>query len=205
MATNIAVIYYSSTGNTHKLAQAVADGAQRTGAEVRLRRVAELAPEDAIDANPAWRAHNDATRDIPTATLDDLVWADGVAFGSPTRYGLITAQLKQYIDSTGPLWGSGALVDLATSAFTGAQTQHGGHETTIASLFNVFVHWGAIIVPVGYTSDDVFVTGTPYGTTWVSGGGQPPDVTTLRVASHQGERLARIASLLAPSRKGQPT
>jgi hypothetical protein len=94
--TRVAVIYYSATGNVHPPAEAAAEGAGEAGAQVRLRRVAELAPAAAIDANPAWRAHVDATADIPVATIDDVRWADGPAFGSPTRFGNISAQLKQY-------------------------------------------------------------------------------------------------------------
>lgn len=109
--TNIAVIYYSSTGNVHALAEAVAEGATKAGAEVRLRRVAELAPAEAIDANDGWRAHADATAAVPVASLDDLRWADGFAFGSPTRYGNVSAQLKQFLDTTGPLWAAGELSD----------------------------------------------------------------------------------------------
>src|ERR687887_638422 len=90
---NVAVIYYSSTGNVHAIAEALADGATRAGAEVRLRKVAELAPPEAIDSNAAWRAHADATADIPEATHDDLRWADAYAFGTPTRYGNVSAQL----------------------------------------------------------------------------------------------------------------
>jgi NAD(P)H dehydrogenase (quinone) len=94
--TNVAVIYYSSTGNVHALAEAVAEGAEETGAEVRLRRVAEFAPDEAIDANAAWRAHLQATASVPVASLDDLRWADAYAFGSPTRFGNLSAQLKQF-------------------------------------------------------------------------------------------------------------
>jgi NAD(P)H dehydrogenase (quinone) len=197
VTAKIAVIYYSSTGNTHRLADAVAEGARRSGADVRFRTVAELAPPEAVASNAAWQAHREETSEVERATLDDLEWADGIAFGTPTRYGLVTAQLKQFIDSTGPLWGQGKLVDKAITVFTGAQTEHGGHETTIAALFNVFVHWGAIIVPLGYTSDEVFQTGTPYGATWVSGKGTPPDDVTVEVARQQGARLAAVAGRLA--------
>src|SRR5689334_22326212 len=103
--TRIAVIYYSATGNVHALAESVAKGARQAGAEVRLRRVRELAPDHAIDANPAWRAHHDVTKhQVEFATLDDLEWADGYAFGTPTRYGNVSAQLKQFLDERGGLW-----------------------------------------------------------------------------------------------------
>jgi NAD(P)H dehydrogenase (quinone) len=200
MSPRIAVIYYSSTGNTHQLAQAIEEGATSAGAEVRLRTVQELAPPDAIASNPAWAQHNaDTSADSVNATLEDLEWAQGIAFGTPTRFGLVSAQLKQFIDSTGPLWSQGVLANKAVTAFTGCSTMHGGHETTIASLFNVFVSWGSIIVPLGYTTPEVFTTGNPYGSSWTSGGGTGPDSVTLGVAHHQGMRLAHITALLSPS------
>src|SRR5262245_26900613 len=100
MSPNVAVIYYSATGNVHALAEAVADGAAKAGADVRLRRVAELAPDSAIDSNPAWREHVDATADVPLASHDDLCWSDAFAFGTPTRFGNVASQLKQFLDST---------------------------------------------------------------------------------------------------------
>lgn len=118
MAVKIAVIYYSSTGSVHALASAIADGAKATGAEVRLRRVAELAPDDTIDRNPRWRQHLDATAEVEEAAMDDLAWADGFAFGTPTRFGTPAAQLKQFIDQTGPLWQAGQLADKPATAFT---------------------------------------------------------------------------------------
>lgn len=146
------MIYYSATGNVHQLARAVAEGAAEAGAQVRLRRVAELAPDSAIDTNPAWRAHLEETRDtIEEATLDDLDWADGFAFGTPTRYGTVSAQLKQFLDQTGPLWTAGKLADKAATSFTSAINRHGGQESTLLSFSNVFYHWGAVIVPPGYT------------------------------------------------------
>jgi NAD(P)H dehydrogenase (quinone) len=197
MTTRIAVIYYSATGNTHKLAAAIAEGATNFGAEVRIRTVRELAPPEAIQSNEAWAQHvAETSSDSTEATLDDLEWAQGVAFGSPTRFGLVSSQLKQFIDSTGPLWSQGKLIDKPMTAFTGASTAHGGHETTIVSLFNVFVSWGSIIVPLGYTSPDVFTTGNAYGSSWTSGKSGGPDEATLNVARQQGARLARVTSLL---------
>ncbi|HZD67345.1 MAG TPA: NAD(P)H-dependent oxidoreductase, partial [Actinomycetes bacterium] len=128
--TNLAVIYYSSTGNVHALAEALAEGAVQAGAQVRLRRVAELAPAEAIDSNPAWRAHADATASIPVATHDDLRWADAYAFGTPTRYGNVSAQLKQFLDTTASLWAAGELADKPATAFTSAINTHGGNEST---------------------------------------------------------------------------
>ena len=194
---NIAVIYYSSTGNVHALASAVAEGAEDAGAEVRLRRVAELAPAEAIDSNPAWRAHADATADIAEATHDDLRWADAYAFGTPTRYGNVSSQLKQFLDTTAALWAAGELSDKAVTAFTSAINAHGGNESTLLALYNTMHHWGAIVVAPGYTDQAVGPAGgNPYGTSHVSGGG-PPSENALAAARHQGGRLARIAALLA--------
>src|SRR5256885_10307157 len=107
MTARVAVIYYSATGTVHALAQAVAEGAASTGAEVRLRRVAELAPDSAIDQNPLWRRHADAATSIAEASVADLAWADAFAFGTPTRFGTPAAQLKQFIDQAGGLWRGG--------------------------------------------------------------------------------------------------
>jgi NAD(P)H dehydrogenase (quinone) len=195
MTPRIAVIYYSATGNTHKLAGAIAEGAEAFGAEVRIRNVPELAPPEAIQSNEAWAQHVAETSSTTVeATLDDLEWAHGAAFGSPTRFGLVSSQLKQFLDQTGPLWSAGKLIDKPMTAFTGASTAHGGHETTISSLFNVFVSWGSLIVPLGYTSPEVFATGNAYGSSWTSSNNGGPDEATLTVARQQGARLARITS-----------
>jgi multimeric flavodoxin WrbA len=126
MTVKIAVIYYAATGNVHTIAQAVAEGAEKGGAEVRLRRVPELAPDAAIDANPAWRAHLEATADIQLASHDDLIWANTYAFGTPTRYGNVSSRLKQFIDSTGRQWVDGHLAGKPATAFTSAINIHGG-------------------------------------------------------------------------------
>ena len=199
MATKIAAIYYSSTGHVHQLAQAVADGAAEAGAEVRLRRVPELAPREAIEANEAWARHVDETAgDMSEATVEDLVWADGYALGSPTRYGNVAAQLKQFIDTTGGAWSQGQLADKAATSFTSAMNAHGGQESTILSLNNVFYHWGAIIVTPGYTDPLVFAAGgNPYGANWIAGQdvGEISDEVRA-VARYQGQRLAGVAAKL---------
>ncbi|MFE3024786.1 NAD(P)H:quinone oxidoreductase [Nocardia tengchongensis] len=198
MLVKVAVIYYSATGAVHALAQAVAAGAAASGAEVRLRRVAELAPGSAIDQNPLWRKHSDATASVPEASLEDLAWADALAFGTPTRFGAPAAQLKQFIDQTGGLWRDGSLADKPVTAFTSAFNRHGGSEATILSLANVFYHWGALIVPPGFTDPAVSAAGgNPYGTSYVTGpNGDGPDEAALEAAAYQGSRLARIAARL---------
>jgi NAD(P)H dehydrogenase (quinone) len=197
----VVVVYYSATGNVHRLAEALAAGARGAGADVRLRRVPEFAPEEAIQANPAWAEHREATIDVPEASLDDLRWADGIALGTPTRFGNPAAQLKQFIDGTGGLWRAGKLADKAVTSFTSARNVHGGQESTILALNNVFYHWGSIIVAPGYTSHLVFdAGGNPYGTSWASGGERGPDTDTLAAAEYQGRRLTQIARMLVTRR-----
>jgi NAD(P)H dehydrogenase (quinone) len=198
MAVRLAVVYYSATGNVHQLAEALARGGAGRGAEVRLRRVPELAPDTAINANPAWRAHVDATKDtVREAMLEDLEWATAYAFGTPTRYGNVSAQLKQFIDSTGGLWQSGVFHNKPATSFTSSLNRHGGQESTLLSLNNVFYHWGCIIVPLGYTDPLLFAAGgNPYGTSWPSGGGEGPDQGVLDAADYQGRHLVQIAEQL---------
>ncbi|MBO3741450.1 NAD(P)H:quinone oxidoreductase [Actinoplanes flavus] len=199
MPVKVAVIYYSSTGTVHALAQAIVEGATSAGAEVRLRRAAELARDDAIDQNPMWRRHADATASIPVAELEDLAWADAYAFGTPTRFGTPAAQLKQFIDQAGGLWRDGVLADKPATAFTSAYNRHGGSEATILALSNVFYHWGAVIIPPGFTDTTVYAAGgNPYGT--VATGGEGADAAALEAARYQGRRLAQFAVRL----KGAP-
>ncbi|TYR65860.1 NAD(P)H:quinone oxidoreductase [Streptomyces parvus] len=197
--TNVAVIYYSSTGNVHRLAEAAAESAQKAGADVRLRKVVELAPESAIAQNEGWAAHAAATRDIAEATLADVEWADALLFGTPTRFGLPAAQLKQFLDTTGGLWFQGKLVNKVVSSFTSTSTTHGGQESTILALNNTFYHWGAIIVPPGFADPVQFeqVNGNPYGASSVSGnqaGNVHPD--NLASIAFQARRTTDVASAL---------
>ena len=176
MSVKVAVIYYSATGTTYDLARAVEAGAKEAGAEVRFRKVRELAPEEAIKSNEGWSKHRLQTQDVEEASNDDLEWADAIILGTPTRYGLPSAQLKQFIDGTGPLWGSGKLVNKIGSSFTTTATAHGGQETTLTALNNVFYHWGSIIVAPSYADPIQFQSGNPYGTSFTSNNGElgPP-------------------------------
>lgn len=193
MAVKVAVIYYSSTGNTHALAEAVADGAREAGAEVRLRKVAELAPGSAIDQNPAWKAHHEATKDLPKASLADLEWADALIMGTPTRFGIMASQLKQFIDQTGGLWFQGKLANKVAAGFCTASNPHGGQETTTVSLYNTFYHWGAIVVTPGYTDKAVFAAGgNPYGAS-ATGTETGPTEQELAGGRHLGNRVATVA------------
>src|SRR4051795_9555401 len=152
----VAVIYYSARGNTHALARGVAEGAEREGAEVRLRHVAELNQELLISVKQYWGRHRSEIEHLPDASVEDLEWADGIAFGSPTRFGNVAAQLKLFLDLAGELWQRGELVDKVATAFTSSQTEHGGQESSILALNNPFYHWGAIVLPLGYTVQEVF-------------------------------------------------
>lgn len=197
----IAVVYYSSTGHHYALARAIAEGAEAEGAETRIRKTRELAPDAAIDSRPGWREHLEATRDVPEAELSDLEWADGFAFGSPTRFGLPAAQMKQFLDQTGGLWAQGKLQDKPVSVFGGAGNPHGGQESTLLALNNVFYHWGSIIVPPGYT-DAAFKAagGNPYGVSFTA---SPDGLSSevLEAGRTLGRRLARFTGVLA---KGRP-
>ncbi len=203
MRPKVAVIFYSSTGTNYRLAQAVVEGAEAAGAEVRLRKVKELAPPEAINSRPDWRRHLEETRQSPEATLEDLEWADAYVFGTPTRFGDVSAQLKEFLDRTGPLWAQGKLSNKVAACFTSAQNPHGGQEATLLSLYHVFAHWGCLIVPPGYTDPKVFAAGgNPYGVSaTVPEGpeGRLPEAT-LACARYLGERVATVASWVLAGR-----
>ncbi|MFC7331108.1 NAD(P)H:quinone oxidoreductase [Marinactinospora rubrisoli] len=193
----LSVIYYSATGTGAAIAREIAETAEKEGAQVRLRRAAELAPAEAIAGNPAWAANVEATADIAEATADDVVWADAVIFGSPTRYGNIAAQLKQFIDTLGPQWAQGLLAGKVYSGFTSTSTAHGGQESTLLALANSFYHFGGIIVPPGFTEPSKFADGNPYGTSHVDAqGNSPVDDQTRTAAQVQVRRVLRVAAAL---------
>lgn len=200
---NLAVIYYSSTGNIHRLAEAAATAASKAGAEVRLRRTAEVSADTIVPDNEAWtrawQEHRAATADIEEATLDDLAWADAVLWGSPGRYGLPAASLKHFIDLTLPLHIRRGLVNKVMSSFTSTATLHGGQESTILALNNAFYHWGAIIVPPG-VADPIQLAptnGNPYGVSNVSRN-QPSNVDddNLAAIEYQSRRVVEITTAL---------
>ena len=200
MAVKVAVIYYSATGNVYGLARAAEEAAQEAGAEVRFRKVQELAPEEAIKSNQGWYDHVIETQDVQEASLDDLEWADVLLLGTPTRYGNVTAQLKQFLDQTGGLWFEGKLVDKVVSGFTSASTLHGGHESTLLTMYNVAIHWGAIVVTPGYSDQTIFEAGgNPYGTSTV-GREEGPNEQELAAMRYQTKRAVEKAHALAVSR-----
>ncbi|KHE67459.1 NAD(P)H:quinone oxidoreductase [Halobacillus sp. BBL2006] len=162
----LAIVYYSSTGTNYKMAQWAQEAAEAAGAEVKLVRVPETAPMEAMEQNPAWKEHFLATKDVvPEAKVDDLDWADAIIFSAPTRFGNVPAQLKQFLDMTGGLWFQGKLINKVVSAMTSAQNPHGGQEATLLNLYTTMFHWGAVIAAPGYTDESLFAAGgNPYGT-----------------------------------------
>lgn len=191
----VAIIYYSQTGTTHELAKAVEEGAKSAGAETRLLRVKETAPDEVWGNNPKWKQHVEETEDVKEASNDDLEWADAIIFGTPTRYGLPSAQLKNFIDQTGALWAKGALTNKIGSSFTTTATTHGGQEQTILALNTAFYHWNMIIVSPGYVEPSQFQSGNPYGASFVSNNAQlSPDEIALTAAKLQGKRVAEITA-----------
>ncbi|MGW0819468.1 NAD(P)H:quinone oxidoreductase [Streptomyces viridiviolaceus] len=193
----LAVIYYSSTGFSAEIAKEISDAATKAGAEVRLLKAAELAPKAAIASNEAWAAHAAASAGIPVATPDDVEWADAVIFGTPTRFGNVSSQLKQFLDTLGGLWAQGMLANKVYSGFVTTATTHGGQESTLLALYNSIHHFGGLIVSPGYTDPVKFVDGNPYGTSHVDGqGNNPIGDETRNAARHQAERVVQIAGAL---------
>ncbi|MBU9710706.1 NAD(P)H:quinone oxidoreductase type IV [Evansella tamaricis] len=202
MSIKLAIIYYSSTGTNYKLSQWAKEGAEEVGADVKLLKVPELAPEEAIDSNPAWREHVNATKDVPEVTLDDLEEADAIIFSVPTRFGNMPAQMKQFLDTTGGLWFNGKLVNKVVSAMSSASNPHGGQEATILSLYTTMFHWGAIVAAPGYSDPVTFEAGgNPYGTsvTVDQDGNMKEDVTAA--VKYQAKRTVDIAKRIKEGSK----
>ncbi|HOV48552.1 MAG TPA: NAD(P)H:quinone oxidoreductase [Anaerolineae bacterium] len=198
----LTIVYYSSTGTNYQMALAAKAAAEAAGAEVRLRKVAELAPDAAIDSNPAWRAHVNATRDVPVVSPADMEWANAYLFGTPTRYGNVASQMKQFIDTLSGLWLRGSLSNKPVAAFTSAMNVHGGQESTLLALYHTFYHWGSIIVPPGYTDPAFYAAGgNPYGVS-ATADPQQPEVAeaTLEAVRVMTRRLVQVAGWLL---KGQ--
>jgi NAD(P)H dehydrogenase (quinone) len=195
---NVAIIYYSATGTLHAMAEQLAKAAENAGAEVRVRQVPELAPPEAIASNAAWSQHFDKTKDEPKATADDIVWADVVLFGTPTRYGNVASQLKQFLDTLGPQWAQGLLANKVYAGFTASQTAHGGQESTLLALYNSIYHFGGLVVPPGYTDPLKFADGNPYGVSHVTGGSndEPLGEPQLAALEHLATRTVDIARRL---------
>ncbi len=192
----LAIVYYSTYGTNHRMAEIAADAARAEGAEVRLLKAPETAPEGVVNGQDAWKAQAERTAHVPDATLEDLDWANALLFSAPTRFGVSASQMRAFIDRLGPLWSRGGLANKAVSAMTSAQNPHGGQETTLIGMYTTFMHWGAILVPPGYTDPAIFASGgNPYGASVTQTGTVgAEDEATIR---HQARRLVQVAAKLA--------
>jgi NAD(P)H dehydrogenase (quinone) len=198
---NILVIYYSSYGTTHALAEAISEGVTKSGSEVRVRRAAETAPAAVVANRQEWVDHLAATEGFGEPTHDDLRWCDGVLFGTPTRYGNVAAPLAVFLERTGPLWFAGELANKTGGGFVTSTTPHGGHEATLFPLFHTLMHWGAIIVPPGYVGENLMRAGNPYGVSATAGHDHPMKAQLSELeraaAVEYGIRFADITQQLA--------
>jgi NAD(P)H dehydrogenase (quinone) len=193
----LVVLYYSTYGTNHQMAETAAEAARAAGAEVRLVKAPETVPEAIVNGQDPWRAHAEKTAKVPVATLADLEWANAFLISAPTRYGAVASQMRAFLDQTGPLWGTGKLANKAACAMSSAQNPHGGQETTVQALNNMFCHWGCIIVPPGYTDPVTFQSGgNPYGVT-VTASGQPIPDPLQEAIRHQARRLVEFAAKIA--------
>lgn len=190
----LAVVFYSMGGTNYQLAKWAEAGAKEAGAEVRVLKVQELAPQSVIDANETWKSTVEATKDVPVAASEDLEWADAIIFSVPTRFGNMPSQMKQFLDIQGGLWASGKTVNKVVSAMTSAQNPHGGQEATLLSLYTSMMHWGAIIAAPGYTDPVLFgAGGNPYGTS-VTVGQDGKMIEDIQAAvKHQAKRTVTVA------------
>jgi NAD(P)H dehydrogenase (quinone) len=197
--TRVLVLYYSSYGHIEKMAESVAAGAREGGADVVIKRVPELVPEDV-----ARKAHFKLDQQAPIATVDELPEYDAIIIGVPTRYGSMPAQMKNFLDQTGDLWAGGKLIGKVGSVFTSTGTQHGGQESTILSTHTVLLHQGMVIVGLPYSFQgqmgvQEITGGSPYGASTIaaSDGSRQPSTNELAGAHFQGRHVAQIAARLA--------
>lgn len=198
----VLVVFYSRTGNTAAIADAIAEGARSVKfTEVDLRRLDDLAPPSVIESVPGWKESRDqlARRYKTLESFERLADYDALVCGAPTRYGVMAAELKNLLDQTGPLWNKGALVNKVGSAFTSVATVHGGHETTLWGILTVLTHHGLILATPGYTDPIMFEAGSPYGATATTSTGGPTE-KDLAVARHQGKRVAEITAMITHAR-----
>jgi NAD(P)H dehydrogenase (quinone) len=199
----VLIVYYSTYGHVHKMAEAVAKGVREIdGAEAILRRVPETLPEEVLEKMGAVEAQQSMTN-VPICSVEELTSADAVIFGTPTRFGNMCGQMRQFLDATGQLWAQGALVGKVGSVFTSTATQHGGQESTILSFHITLLHHGFVIVGLPYSFQgqmriDEITGGSPYGASTIAGGSgeRMPSENELDAARFQGKHVATIASNL---------
>ena len=195
MTVKLAIIYYSTYGTNHRMAQIAAEAAKAAGAEVRLLKAAETAPGEVVAGQEKWKEQADRTADIPTASAQDMEWADAYLFSAPTRFGVMASQMRAFIDTLGGVWSKGGLANKAISGMTSAQNTHGGQESTLLSFYVTAMHWGSVIVAPGYTDPAIFKTGgNPYGYTHKQGDEFTEDVKSA--IGHQVRRLLDVAGKL---------
>jgi NAD(P)H dehydrogenase (quinone) len=203
MITKVQIVFYSTYGHIYRMAEAIAEGARSVpGAEVSLYQVAELMPDEALEQSGA-KAARQAFAHIPTAVPDQLADADAIIFGTPTRFGNMAAQMRNFLDQTGGLWMRGALVGKLGSVFVSTGTQHGGQETTITSFHSTLLHQGMIVVGVPYAEQRLLemgeiTGGSPYGASTIAAGdgSRVPSENELAIARYQGRHVAEIARKL---------
>ena len=203
MGVKVNVIFYSMYGHVYRMAEAVAAGVKEvSGAEANLFQVAELMPDAVLDKSGA-KAARAAFAHVPIATMDTLTEAQAIIFGTPTRFGNMSAQMRNYLDQTGSLWAKGSLIGKVASVFASTATQHGGQETTITSFHHTLLNLGMILVGVPYSESGLtnmleISGGTPYGATTLAGpdGSRQPSANELKIARFQGRHVAEIAGKL---------
>jgi NAD(P)H:quinone oxidoreductase type IV len=203
LSIKVQVIFYSMYGHVYRMAEAVAEGAKQVaGTEVSLYQVQELVPDDVLEKYGA-KAARAAFANVPVAKADQLADAHAIIFGTPTRFGNMAAQMRNFLDQTGPLWLNGALIGKVGSVFASTATQHGGQETTITSFHSTLLHQGMIVVGVPYSHAGLMNMleisgGTPYGATTLAGpnGARQPSENELNIARFQGQHVAEIAGKL---------
>lgn len=195
MTVKLAIVYYSTYGTNHKMAEIAAEAARAAGAEVKVLRIAETAPAEVVNSQDAWKAAAENQASVAVATPADMEWADAYIFSTPTRFGAATSQMRAFIDTLGGQWFTGKLANKAISAMTSAQNAHGGQEATILGLYTTFLHWGAIIAAPGYTDAAIFAAGgNPYGYSHTQGA-EFDDKAKAAIA-HQAKRTVEIAAKL---------
>jgi NAD(P)H:quinone oxidoreductase type IV len=204
MGAKVQVIFYSMYGHVYKMAEEVTAGVREAGADAQLYQVPELVPDEVLERVGAKAARRTFAH-LPVAKPEQMTEADAIIFGTPTRFGNMCAQMRNFLDQTGPLWLKGSLVGKVGSVFTSTATQHGGQETTLTSFHTTLLHHGMIIVGVPYTDSglvymDDITGGTPYGASTLTkgDGSRQPTANELKIARFQGRRVAEIAAKLAP-------
>jgi len=204
MTMKIMIVFYSRYGNTAKLAEAIAEGVRQVeGAEAVMRKVRETAPPPVIARDEKWQqAHDEMAQKYPEATLADLEESDAIIFGSPTRFGNMSAELKLFLDMTGSLWVQGKLIDKVAAVFCTNSTAHSGKESTLLSMMIPLFHHGMIVVGVPQDLPQTATAGSYYGATATCGasGERPPTADDLAVAAAQGRRVAQLTERLQKGR-----